>query len=269
MSKESLKKEIQSLCQSILESDLDTQCSLMIHKMGKVYNHLLVYNYLNLEEKKAEESAEITEENEIIDGNPTVHEIRKNNREEIEEIHKSDESKVESQKSKVESEESKVESQEVQVEEKQVEEKEGKYESQNLKAESPKVVIEEKEKAEEKQEETIKAEEPPVKPSPVVEATQRKNILADMGDNAPTTVYERLAIKKELSIGLNDKFAFIRDLFEGNADSFKAVMDKINSFPSVEEAKSYFTIEVANQHNWGEEEEETVERFLNIIERKV
>jgi hypothetical protein len=78
-----------------------------------------------------------------------------------------------------------------------------------------------------------------------------------------------LAIKQQLSIGLNDKFAFIRDLFDGNADNFRKVMEEINRFNNAEEAKSYFSLQVAPQHSWGQDKEETIQRFLDIIERRV
>jgi hypothetical protein len=208
MSKEAFKKEINQLCQSIMDSDLDQQASLMIHKMGKVYNHLLVYNYLNQQDSISEIDKPV---NETIEKDTEV--VKPEIAPEVTPLIPIIDTEESEEKESV----------------------------------KPEIILDKKEGI--VKEEAVKVDTPEDKPA--------------------ATVYERLATKQQLSIGLNDKFAFIRDLFDGNAEDFRKVMEEISKFNNAEEAKSFFSLQVATKHSWGEEQEETIQRFLNIIERRV
>lgn len=71
-----------------------------------------------------------------------------------------------------------------------------------------------------------------------------------------------------LTIGLNDKLAFIKHLFEGNSDDYERVMSQLKSFDTFEDAKQ-FVVEFVklDYNNWiGKEDVEA--RFLQILESK-
>ncbi|MFD0990448.1 hypothetical protein ACFQ1R_10100 [Mariniflexile jejuense] len=71
-----------------------------------------------------------------------------------------------------------------------------------------------------------------------------------------------------LNIGLNDKLAFIKHLFDGESEDYERVMAQLKSFESFESAKQ-FIVEIVklDYNNWvGKEEVEA--RFLQIIESK-
>lgn len=70
-----------------------------------------------------------------------------------------------------------------------------------------------------------------------------------------------------LQIGLNDRIAFVKHLFEGSQEDFNRVLSQLNSFKSEEEAKTFFQEFVKLDYDWSAKEEYE-ERFLKIIERK-
>ena len=71
-----------------------------------------------------------------------------------------------------------------------------------------------------------------------------------------------------LQIGLNDKIAFIKHLFEGKSEDYDRVISQINTTNSFAEAKKLILdIVKPDYNNWaGKEEYET--RFLQIVEGK-
>jgi hypothetical protein len=73
---------------------------------------------------------------------------------------------------------------------------------------------------------------------------------------------------KNLNIGLNDKLAFIKHLFEGKAEDYERVLSQINTSGSfIEASKLIQSIVKPDYNNWiGKEEIE--ERFMEIIESK-
>lgn len=73
---------------------------------------------------------------------------------------------------------------------------------------------------------------------------------------------------QRLSIGLNDKIAFIKHLFEGRNEDYDRVISQVNTIHSVVEArKLIFEMVKPDYNNWnGKEEYE--ERFIEIIESK-
>lgn len=71
-----------------------------------------------------------------------------------------------------------------------------------------------------------------------------------------------------LSIGLNDKLAFIKHLFEGKNEDYERVMSQLNSFDSYTDAKQFLVEIVKPDYNDWEGKEEVEERFLQILESK-
>jgi len=69
------------------------------------------------------------------------------------------------------------------------------------------------------------------------------------------------------AIGINERFAFINDLFEGNADDFNEALKKLNSFAEYKEACRYLDAEIRPKYNWDEENQVVLE-FLDLIEKR-
>jgi len=75
-------------------------------------------------------------------------------------------------------------------------------------------------------------------------------------------------LNKGINIGLNDRIAFEKKLFGGNADDFNRVLSQLNTFDNFEEAQSFILDFVKPDYNNWEGNEEFETRFLEIIEKK-
>nr|WP_321228756.1 hypothetical protein [uncultured Psychroserpens sp.] len=71
-----------------------------------------------------------------------------------------------------------------------------------------------------------------------------------------------------LNIGLNDKLAFIKHLFNGKIEDYERVLSQLNTTNSFQEASHLLKdIVKPDYNNWAGKEEFEI-RFLNIVERK-
>src|SRR5690606_15876765 len=88
----------------------------------------------------------------------------------------------------------------------------------------------------------------------------------DKDENKPRSLNDRL--KKGINIGLNERLAFIRHLFEGKTADYNRVISQLNSFDSVTEAKKFIQLVVKPDYkNWvGKAEYE--KKFLELVENK-
>ncbi len=74
-------------------------------------------------------------------------------------------------------------------------------------------------------------------------------------------------IKQGLNIGLNDRLAFINQLFDGHTEDYTRVLSQINTFDSFEDAKSFVENQVKPDYNNWQNKEEFSGRFMAIIEK--
>ena len=72
---------------------------------------------------------------------------------------------------------------------------------------------------------------------------------------------------KNLQVGLNDRIAFVKHLFEGNQEDFNRVLSQLNSFDTEVDAKDFIHKMVKPDYDWSSKEEYE-ERLIAIIERK-
>jgi hypothetical protein len=87
----------------------------------------------------------------------------------------------------------------------------------------------------------------------------RKNDLAE--------VLEHLPIKDlKASIGFNDKFSFINNLFDGDETAYKTTIESLNNCSSKDDANIIFN-QFSNQSNWLKNTE-TVELLKDLVDRK-
>lgn len=74
-------------------------------------------------------------------------------------------------------------------------------------------------------------------------------------------------INTGLSVGLNDRLAFIKHLFEGQTEDYTRVLSQINTMSSFEEAESFIKENVKpDYHHWHNKDEYS-QRFMLIIEK--
>jgi len=82
----------------------------------------------------------------------------------------------------------------------------------------------------------------------------------------PRSLNDRL--KKGINIGLNERLAFIRHLFDGNTADYNRVISQLNTFDSLSEAKKFIQLVVKPDYkNWvGKEDQE--QKFMELVENK-
>ena len=92
------------------------------------------------------------------------------------------------------------------------------------------------------------------------------DLMADLFENAqPKSLNDRLA--KNVQIGLNDRIAFVKKLFDGDQENYNRVVSQLNTFKSENDAKNFVNKMVKPDYDWSEQEDLEI-RFMEIIERK-
>lgn len=138
--------------------------------------------------------------------------------------------------------------------------------------------VEEKQKdlPEEKLEEKIEAVQP--EPEEIIENPATHNPLADLfstfGKSSrrnDTISHKRSlnqSLKLGLSFGLNDRIAFIKNLFENSEEDYNRVISQLNSFDKFSEARDFIEQQVKPDYNW-ENKEVYEERFFHVLEQRM
>lgn len=92
------------------------------------------------------------------------------------------------------------------------------------------------------------------------------DLMADLFENAqPKSLNDRLA--KNVQIGLNDRIAFVKNLFDGDQENYNRVVSQLNTFKSENDAKNFVNKMVKPDYDWSQQEDLEI-RFMEIIERK-
>jgi hypothetical protein len=149
------------------------------------------------------------------------------------------------------------EDEEVEIEEKEVEEKEVEKEESIAEIKTPKKEVKLDELLGENYTEPVfvKPNEITLFSTPVEEDKPKSVILND-------------TISKTIDVGLNDKIAFVKHLFDDSTEDFNRVISQLNTFDSYDEAKNFINEMVIPDYNYWVGEEEYVKRFMEIVEKK-
>ncbi len=92
------------------------------------------------------------------------------------------------------------------------------------------------------------------------------DVAADLFEAAPKkSLNDKL--QGDIQIGLNDRIAFVKNLFDGSQEDFNRVVSQLNTLKTYREAKKFINKMVKPDYNWTDKEE-LEERFMNIVERK-
>lgn len=84
-----------------------------------------------------------------------------------------------------------------------------------------------------------------------------------LADQLGRTKIDDLAV----AIGLNQKFQFIKELFDGDAEAYSKAVTTLNQCDSLEDAQKVVKNELMNPYGWDEEDQTTLV-FLNLVERR-
>ena len=104
--------------------------------------------------------------------------------------------------------------------------------------------------------ETVKNDKDILAPEPTKENTAAKN----------TSLNDRL--NKDLQIGLNDKLAFVKHLFNNNMEDYTRVLSQLATIDTEERSVAFINNMVKPEYNNWEGKEEYVQRFMTLLERK-
>jgi hypothetical protein len=172
--------------------------------------------------------------------------------------------------------------------EKKVEEKPQEIKEEPVvKVEPEPVVQEQKQKAETKPEPRHETKpetnsEPKTR-TETVEAS--RPLVGEKFSREKSSIHERLAqIKDDKSIGarmqykpvknikeaigINEKFLFINELFNGDLKSYNESVEKLNDFPSIHEAFEFLN-RLTYEFQWdGQRSSDTIEKFANLVQRR-
>lgn len=84
----------------------------------------------------------------------------------------------------------------------------------------------------------------------------------------PKTAAVADAMAKSIAIGLNDRIGFVQHLFNNSNEDFNRVISQLNTFDTFEEAKTFINDMVIPDYNYWVGEEDYIERFMAIVEKK-
>jgi hypothetical protein len=76
------------------------------------------------------------------------------------------------------------------------------------------------------------------------------------------------AFGKTMEIGLNDRVAFVNNLFAGSNEDFNRVISQLNTFDNLAEAKDFLNEMVIPDYNYWVGKEDYIERFMEVVEKK-
>ena len=75
-------------------------------------------------------------------------------------------------------------------------------------------------------------------------------------------------LSKELQVGLNDRLAFVKHLFDDSMDDYTRVISQLNTIDTEERSVAFITNMVKPEYNQWEGKEAYEERFMDLIARK-
>lgn len=93
------------------------------------------------------------------------------------------------------------------------------------------------------------------------------DITANLFEKAPPKRSLNDMLQSTIQIGLNDRIAFVKHLFNGNQSDYNRVISQLNTIKTEKEAKSFIKKMIKPEYNWNDKEEYET-RLMEIIERK-
>lgn len=242
--KDSVQNDLKKLCQHIIESNDPESLIEQLTLVQMLYERLLVLNYL-------EENEDISTEREVEGIKKQIPQLGLDDfvpKTEMPEKAEDDKETIEPEK------------------------------PEPVFAITPETPIKEQ-KQEEPQIRSDKEKE--IKPKPIQESvvetlakeekeehkteTQEPSDLSQEGSKI-ASLNARLG-KGIIEVGLNDRIAFVKHLFEGKQEDFNRVLSQLNTFQTYQETTDFMANFVKPEYNW-EDKEEYEERLLGLIKKR-
>lgn len=119
----------------------------------------------------------------------------------------------------------------------------------------------------------VEKEEKEVKPTQkdLVNEIHDKSVNEQLSAQKQVSVAEKLQKSKiddlRKVIGLNQKFLFMNDLFEGEKAHYDYALNHLNELHTLEEANNFLINDLAAKHSW-DINSDTAKNFKELVERK-
>lgn len=95
----------------------------------------------------------------------------------------------------------------------------------------------------------------------------KKRLVDDLGmSEKPKSINDQAG--SGMNVGLNDRLAYIKHLFGGNAQDYTRVLSQINTMESLDEAQRFIETKVKPDYNFWLEKDDYANRFMASVERK-
>jgi hypothetical protein len=93
-------------------------------------------------------------------------------------------------------------------------------------------------------------------------------VVSNKIEDEPKSVSLNESLSKGISVGLNDRIAFIKHLFANSSEDYNRVLSQLITFDTFEEAQSFIDDMVKPDYNNWEGKEEYETRFMDVVEKK-
>jgi len=110
-------------------------------------------------------------------------------------------------------------------------------------------------------------EEPVAEPVIQTKAPVETEIETKKEEDVPKQKSLNDKLTQGLQLGLNDRIAFIKHLFQGETADFSRVVSQLSTFKSYPEAKLFIETSIKPEYNNWTDKEEFEARFLALIEK--
>jgi len=105
------------------------------------------------------------------------------------------------------------------------------------------------------------------KVAPGTEKTIADSISENIKEESVADVINKTPVDDlKAAIGINEKFFFINELFDGNMKDYNEAIDKLNGFENKDEALGHFG-ELKEKYGWNDDNE-AVEQLMELIGRR-
>jgi hypothetical protein len=95
----------------------------------------------------------------------------------------------------------------------------------------------------------------------------KQTVAEEVKEELKTATFNETTTKS-IAIGLNDRIGFVQHLFNDSNEDFNRVISQLNTFDTFEEAKNFINEMVLPDYNYWVGEEDYIERFMEIVEKK-
>ncbi len=99
-----------------------------------------------------------------------------------------------------------------------------------------------------------------------IKVVETPKAIQPQEEKRPSSLHEQIG--KTITIGLNDRIGFEKNLFAGSAEDMNRVLSQLNTFNSLQEARDFIEDMVKPDYNNWTGKEDYEQRFLDIVERK-